>query len=439
VRLGWTIAWLLSAAVPASSQEVSVALTLPEVLERVDRLSPELLSAREGAAAQHARAEAAAKGAGPRIGLAADWSYTDNPARVFMGRLNSGAFTAQDFGIDRLNDPDSLSHLTTVAALEVPIDAFDKVSSRAEGERASARALDARAREARQDLRLRAVEAFEAARLAGAAVRVAERATEGARAREAEVSARVEEGASLGADRLRARARRRQREADLAVAREQARIARAALAHAVGASAGEAVEPAGEPAAVRELEGALAFWQARALAERAALAAAAEERAAADHALRAEQRAAWPDLGAWAQVADDRGPSASGQSYALGASVRWSVFDPSRGRRTAAAQAAAQAAASAARAAADRVRLEVETAWRRAAAARERHAAAQGGAEEGREALRVVEERRREGLATLTDELETEAAALAAELEELAAAAAIARADAALLRAAGRL
>ena len=43
------------------------------------------------------------------------------------------------------------------------------------------------------------------------------------------------------------------------------------------------------------------------------------------------------------------------------------------------------------------------------------------------------------GLATLTDELETEAAAMAAELEELAAAAGIARADAALLRAAGRL
>jgi outer membrane protein TolC len=98
-----------------------------------------------------------------------------------------------------------------------------------------------------------------------------------------------------------------------------------------------------------------------------------------------------------------------------------------------------RAAESAARAAADQVRLEVETAWRRAASARERHAAALGGAEEGREALRVVQERRREGLATLTDELETDAAALAAELEELAAAAAIARADAALLRAAGRL
>jgi outer membrane protein TolC len=95
-----------------------------------------------------------------------------------------------------------------------------------------------------------------------------------------------------------------------------------------------------------------------------------------------------------------------------------------------------KAAESQARAAADQVRLEVETAWHRAQAARERFAAASGGAEEGREALRVVRERRLAGIATLTDELETEAASLAAELQELKAAAEAALADAVLERAA---
>jgi len=59
------------------------------------------------------------------------------------------------------------------------------------------------------------------------------------------------------------------------------------------------------------------------------------------------------------------------------------------------------------------------------------------GTAEGREALRVVQERRQAGMATLTDELETEAASLAAELGELSAAADTALADAALARAAG--
>ena len=81
----------------------------------------------------------------------------------------------------------------------------------------------------------------------------------------------------------------------------------------------------------------------------------------------------------------------------------------------------------------------MESAWYRAQAARERYAAAAGGAEEGREAVRVMRERRQQGLATLTDELETEAASLAAEIEELRAATEAAIADAALRRAAGTL
>ncbi len=85
------------------------------------------------------------------------------------------------------------------------------------------------------------------------------------------------------------------------------------------------------------------------------------------------------------------------------------------------------------------MRLDVALAYRRAIAARERHAAASGGLEEGREALRVVQERRKAGMATLTDELETETAALGAALSEIAAAADVAMADAALARAAGEI
>jgi NNP family nitrate/nitrite transporter-like MFS transporter len=58
---------------------------------------------------------------------------------------------------------------------------------------------------------------------------------------------------------------------------------------------------------------------------------------------------------------------------------------------------------------------------------------------EGREAFRVVQERRKAGMATLTDELETETAALGAALQEIGAAAEVAIADAALRRAAGEI
>ena len=110
-----------------------------------------------------------------------------------------------------------------------------------------------------------------------------------------------------------------------------------------------------------------------------------------------------------------------------------------RSRRIAAARADERVARFEESAAAAQVVTEVETAWVRRSAAREALQAASGGAEEGREALRVVRERRAAGLATLTDELETEAASLAAELEELRARTELALADAELRRAAGVL
>jgi outer membrane protein TolC len=153
-----------------------------------------------------------------------------------------------------------------------------------------------------------------------------------------------------------------------------------------------------------------------------------------------ERNGLLPDIGAFAQVWDNRIDWDKGsQAWAVGLGVKWTPWDAGRGKREAAATAEQRAAEQDARAAADQIRLEVALAYRRAVAARERHAAASGGLDEGREALRVVQERRKAGLATLTDELETETAALGAALSEIAAAAEVAMADAALSRAAGEI
>jgi outer membrane protein TolC len=234
------------------------------------------------------------------------------------------------------------------------------------------------------------------------------------------------------------RTRRRQREADVAEARGEARIAAATLARLLGGVPGTVYRPLDAPAAPPPLAADEPGWIERALRERPVLRAAAERVEALRRAARLEGRGLLPDLGVYAQARDDRNAFSGGaQSYAVGVGLRWSVLDPARPRREAAAQAELRAAEHEARAALDQVRLEAAAAHRRARAARERWAAAAGGAEDGREALRVVQERRRAGLATLTDELETEAQSLQAELLELRAAAGAALADAALDRAAG--
>jgi len=423
---------------PPAGRAEELKLTLGEALAMAEKANPELLAAAARVEAQVARAESARRLLWPRLGLSLGWSRMDLPAGVFANTLNSGEFTAGDFDVARLNDPDAQSHLGTTLALEMPIDAFGKVRRMAEGQAALGDAAAASTRDATQETRLRVVESYRRSELAGRALEVTERALAVAQAREAEIEARVDTGAALKADLLRARARRRTREADLAERRSQHQIALAGLARLLGAPAGTSYVPSEAPPAVTPLEGDEEAWVARALGQRPLLVSARRRADAASSLAKAEKSAYWPELGVFGQLYDNRLQVSDGsQAWAVGVGLRWTPFDASRGKREAAALAEERAAGQDTRAATDQVRLEVAMAYRRGVSARERHAAAAGGAEEGREALRVVQERRQAGMATLTDELETEAEALSAALEEIAAAADVAIADAALRRAAG--
>jgi outer membrane protein len=433
------LAGVVLAASPAPLRALELPLTLAQALELAGQHNPEILAQRARAQAETARAEGTRRTNWPRLALSSGWSRSNTPSTVFAEKLNAGNFTQSDFAIDQLNSPDALSHLTTSLVAEVPLDIFGKVKAHAAAESSAVQASGARLDESLQDLRLRVVEAYRRAALAGRVSEVAERALAGARSREADVEARAREGAALTADLLRVRARRRQREADLAERRADAQIALATLSRALGADPTSSYVPTELPSAPPAPDSDMAAWISRALAERPSLRAVANLQQAQTWTVRAEERSNWPDLAAWGQVQDDRDGSNGRQSGAVGVLMRWSFLDPTRGRRVAAASADASAADLEVRASRDQVRLEVETAWRRAQAARERYTAAAGGAEEGREALRVVRERYQQGMAALTDELETEAASLAAELEEIRAASEAAIADAALLRAAGAL
>ncbi len=424
----------------AAAADEPVPLTLEDALAIAGRANPDLRATQERSHAAQARGAAAGRALWPQLSASSEWARTDTAARVFASKLNRGQFAAEDFAIDRLNDPAPLSHLATSILLEAPLDVFGATRAEARSVAAGGRASAALAAEAAQELRLRVVEAYRRLVLARVAVGTTRRVLEGARAREADIAAQTSEGIALEADHLRARARRRLREADVAERQGELQIAQATLGRLLGAAAGtsfEATEPAPAPP---PLAADLSAWVARAVTARGAPQAARERLESARWAERAARRSWLPDVSAYGQLQDDRGSPSDGRaSGSLGVVLRWNLLDPSRGKRMAAAAAEARASAEESRAAEDQVRLEVEMAFRRAETARQRYAAAAGGAAEGREALRVVQERRQAGRATLTDELETDAASLAAELEEIRAAAEAAIADAALRRAAGEL
>jgi outer membrane protein TolC len=429
---------LLAATGPARAEEQPV--TLAEAVAIAEKANPELQAAAARIEAQLARTGSVQRMSWPRTTVQSTWSRMDLPAGVFASKLNSSQFAAADFDPASLNDPGALNHLGTNALLEVPLDVFGKVGTMAGAMGAYGDAASAGRRDAIQEIRMRVAETYRRAEVAGRAVAVTEKVLAVAKAREAELEARVQAGGALQADLLRARARRRERDADLAERRSQQSMAQAGLARLLGAPEGVTYVPTEAPPAVTPLAGDEAEWVARALRQRPALEAARRKQDAAAAFLKNERNGLLPDIGAFAQVWDNRIDWDKGsQAWAVGVGVKWTPWDAGRGKREAAATAEQRAAEMDARGAADQVRLDVALAYRRAVAARERHAAAAGGFEEGREALRVVQERRKAGLATLTDELETETAALGAALSEIAAAAEVAMADAALARAAGEI
>ncbi|MCL4822525.1 MAG: TolC family protein [Vicinamibacteria bacterium] len=434
-RLVLALALAALVAIPVAAAEPE-PLTLQAALERAGAEAPALAAARAGADAAEARAEAGARQRWPRLVAESRLAWSDWPSMLFAQRLDAGIVAQEDFDPARLNAPDVAWHLGTTVAVEAPVDLWGRIGTAAEAGRAAARAARAGSDAALRGVRLQVTAAYWRAALARRGVDVARRALAAAQAREADMEKREAQGDALRSDLLRAKARRREREADLAAREGDAQVAAAVLARAIGTpgAALQAVDEVPAPEPVAEPAEALVAHAA----ERPEVVAARERGEAAAGAARAESFAARPELGVAVALRDDRRDGGSGQSFMAGAGVRWS-WDAGRDKRIAAARADEQAARAMERDARAQVELEVRQAHAQAEAAHRRWLAARGGAEEMREALRVVRERRGAGLATLTDELETEAAAISAELGEIAAAADAAVARAALRHAAGEL
>ena len=426
----------LTNAGPAGAAEVRVSL--PEAIDLALSGNQALKATRERALATHSRAGITDRLLWPRVSLTSQWSRTDNAAMVFMGKLNSGVIEERDFAPATLNDPRARSQMSTRLSIEAPLDPFGRFTSLKGAGRAMARSADEASREQALDLRHRVTEAYGHAAVSREAVSVVEAALTASRSREAETEARVGEGAALRADLLRLRARRREREAEVAARMADQSGAEAVLSELLGAGGDTTFVPSGLLTPASEPLADETVLVAKALSNRPALEALRLQAEAATRVAEADHKARLPELGVFAQLTDDRGGFSEGRpSYAVGGFLRMSIFDPAKNARQAEAQLTARAAELDLWAAMDEVRRSVRTARERVRSSLAAMDAAKGGAEEGQEALRVVQERRREGLATLTDELETEAASVGAQLRELSAQVEVAIAEAALARVTG--
>jgi outer membrane protein TolC len=415
-------------------------LTLSEALERALARNPTLASLRAEAAAAGAVAEQAESARWPRVLLDAGARYTDQPVMAFGDKLTAGTFTAGDFALDRLNDPDPIGHLTVGVSVEAPLLTSGRIASTLAASRSGAAAAGARLRAAESDLALSVIESYHAVSLAHAALDVATSALADARGHEAAAAARVDAGSALRSDLLRAQVLRLRRERDLDRRGADLEIARARLRSLMRDTGDAPADPAEPLDSPPEPSGSLMEWSERALRDRPEIAAAREGAVAAEAGERAVQAALRPEMSGLARYARDLESLDEDQgSYLLGVSLRWSVFE--RGRAPRLDEAAMRRASADADAAVveDAIRLEVERAYLDAGVAfRSLHAASEavGAAEAAR---RITAERYSAGLLPLTDLLDVEAQLEAARQGDLEAVYESIVTQARLARAAGAL
>jgi outer membrane protein TolC len=386
-----------------------------------------------------ARIQQAQSGFWPRVDVTETVQRGNQPVFVFGSLLSQRRFTAADFAVPALNQPDPVTNTRTAVALEQPV--FDAGLTRLGVQAANLdREMATAARNtAAQDLAFRAAQAFVRVLQLEATVRAADAAVVAAESDRRRARARRDVGLVTEADGLAVDvhlADMRQRQiaaaADLAVARMH-------LADAVGLPPTASIVPARPDARPAPADEAALVREA--LSSHPQLRQASVQLQLADNGRRTARAALLPTVGVqggWELNGATLGTQQS--SWVIGAEVRVNVF---RGFADTARMAEASHARIRATAERERVERRIEVDVRAAlaqlAAARARDEAGRAALTQARESQRIVRDRYESGLATVTDVLRAAEATLDAESRATTAEMDVILQTVALDRALGRL
>jgi outer membrane protein len=407
--------------------------TVERVLDAVRANDPSVRAARAQGAAGRAQAAQVWAMLSPHVTLSSGFTRGDDPAMLFSQKLWQGRFTAADFALEQLNQPDPRSAMQWGLALDQPLWNGGRELTVPGLAAHYNRAASAMERAGVANELLASVEAFTSAVQAREGERAATQGLAAAESMHESAVARFRMGQVPELDTLRAAARLGDARVRAIGARRGLAVALDHLSRRVGASvAAEDLELTADPPAIAE----------RAEGVRGELAAVREGAAAATTESRTAALRMLPAINSHAAVSQYR--PWDGTSYER----RWTVavmadlplFDG--GQRLNEWRAArAKADESRARVQALERDMAVGLAAARVedAVARERRDAARAGRAAAEEALRLASLRYRAGLLPITELLAADAEASAARAAEVDASGAVTLAHYRLLHAQGDL
>lgn len=406
------LAGLLALAPAAWAQP---PLTLDAAIAEALAANQGLLATRAAGDEAQARIPQARAGYFPRIDFTEGWQRSDQPVFVFSSLLSQQRFSADNFAIDTLNNPDPLSNHRVALTVEETI--YD--GGRREAAIRRARLDDTMAQldigRAELDVRLAVVRAFGSALAARAAHEAASAAVTTVEEDLRRAESRRDAGLETEANVLALRVRLAERTAGRIRAASEERVARAALNVVIGAPVDDA-RVLSQPAAV-SAKAEPSRIEALALEHRPELKHAAARRESALAARSVARSAFLP------QVVAQGGVEANGDSFSdrasswlAGIQVRINLFaggaDAARVRESAAA--VARVTAEHAQLEAD-IRLQVRSAIAEHESAIAREATARQATDQARESHRMIRDRYEAGLVPASELLRAAEAVLQAE------------------------
>ena len=431
--LATTVAAVMVASVLVAAQP----LTLDEAVAIGLRANLDVRAATATVSETKARQDVAHASWFPRVGLQESWQRGDQPVYVFGSLLAQRRFTAADFAIPSLNNPESISNYRAAVGVRQPI--FDVLDTSARTQAASAAAAVAAAdrQVAAADVAVAIARAFGQVLAADAASRAAEAAVTAATSAKGRAAARREAGTVTQADLLAFDVHLAQMQSRRVQAVSDATVARATLNRLLDRPLDAPLDLADVTAAV-----AASPSQDRGTPATAAEVTAATTRVATSEVEMRTAGAAWYPV-----VAAEGGYEWNGNvwndragAWLVGVSARWNFSTGgAESAGTRAARAAHDRAVAQQASAASSAQLAIVTANAALSAARARAAIGDTAVIQARESQRIIRDRYDAGLATVTDVLAAAQAVLEAEALRGSSHADLAVAVVALRRAQGTL
>ena len=403
-----------ASAMPGTAQplrsDTATVLSL-SVDEAVERARAQSFPTRTADAEQRAATARKRQSLGvflPRITASEQGVSTTDPVNAFGSKLRQERFTQQDLQLGALNTPDRVDHFATQIEVEQPILNLDGLFERRAANEA-AQAASYRAERTDAVVTFRVKKGYYGLLLAERQVGVVDSALATARANRAQTQALYEEGIVDEADRLAAEVRVSELESRRTEVRAERDNAADRLRMLLGIDRPVTIEPTDSLRREPTLQSPIALSEVN--QRRSDMRAL---RARAD-AAREKTRSRWlafvPTLNARGTTGwyDDTPFGTAGQSWTVGASLSWSLFD---GYQQIGAAQEAEADRQRAEIALEQQALENEVeiaaARRDLQSARERVGQARRAVEQAEESLRIRSDRHEAGLARTTDLLQAE-------------------------------